>query len=63
MRPDSAASSPGLTSSCPFCDELEAGFMRSQADSEKLMEAVCGEDAGGVLISERSINLKNTMME
>ncbi len=25
-----------------LCDELEAGFMRSQADSERLMEAVVG---------------------
>jgi hypothetical protein len=25
-----------------LCDELEAGIMRSQADSERLMEAVVG---------------------
>ncbi len=25
-----------------LCDELEAGLMRSQADCEKLMEAVVG---------------------
>ena len=25
-----------------LCDELEAGLMRSQADSERLMEAVVG---------------------
>ncbi|VVB97083.1 Type I restriction modification DNA specificity domain protein [uncultured archaeon] len=25
-----------------LCDELEAGLMRSQADGEKLMEAVVG---------------------
>lgn len=31
---------PELTSSCPFCDELDAGLMCSKADSEKMMEAV-----------------------
>jgi type I restriction enzyme S subunit len=30
-----------------LCDELEAGLMRSQADSEKLMEAVVGRMLAG----------------
>jgi len=30
-----------------LCDELEAGLMRSQADSEKLMEAVVGRMMAG----------------
>jgi hypothetical protein len=36
-----------LTSSCPFADELETGLMRSQADSERLMEAVVGRMLAG----------------
>ncbi len=38
----SAASSPELEL-MSLCDELEAGLRRSQADSEKLMEAVLGK--------------------
>jgi len=30
-----------------LCDELEAGLRRSQADSEKLMEAVVGRMLAG----------------
>ncbi|MDP3103313.1 MAG: hypothetical protein Q8M95_01740 [Candidatus Methanoperedens sp.] len=30
-----------------LCDELEAGLMRSQADSERLMEAVVGRILAG----------------
>jgi len=30
-----------------LCNDLEAGLMRSQVDSEKLMEAVVGRIAGG----------------
>jgi hypothetical protein len=30
-----------------LCDELEAGLMRSQADSERLMEAVLGRMVAG----------------
>jgi len=30
-----------------FCDKLEAGLMRSQADSERLMEAVVGRMLAG----------------
>ncbi len=30
-----------------LCDKLEAGLMRSQADSEKLMEAVVGRMLAG----------------
>jgi hypothetical protein len=30
-----------------LCDELEAGLMRSQADSEMLMESVVGEILAG----------------
>ena len=31
-----------------LCDELEAGLMRSQADSERLMEAIVGRMLAGV---------------
>jgi len=30
-----------------LCDELEAGLLRSQADSERLMEAVVGRMLAG----------------
>jgi hypothetical protein len=38
-----------------LCDKLEAGLMRSQADSERLMEAVVGRMlAGGDSCEERN---------
>jgi hypothetical protein len=40
-----------------LCDKLEAGLMRSQADSERLMEAVVGRMlAGGDSIEKKTIH-------
>ena len=45
-----------------LCDELEAGLLRSQADGEKLMEAVVGRMlAGGDVQEQASKEMKNNI--
>jgi hypothetical protein len=47
-----------------ICDELEAGLTRSQADSEKLMEAVVGRMlAGGESIRGTALKNQKTVLK
>ena len=46
-----------------LCDKLEAGLMRSQADSERLMEAVVGRMlAGGDSDGEHGAGIIETVL-
>jgi len=54
MGKDSAARVDKLMS---LCDKLEAGLLRSQTDSEKLMEAVVGKMLGGALLQQTASSI------